>query len=192
MYPSAHYLLFVNYEDFFTEIKDLSDQEPTTPSWFFSGYDCDSLALENLTRFAESALAFFQTIPQAHLELRTKSVATKVWKSTLPMENVVTAFSFTPQEISDQLENQVPSVSKRISAMKRLAEKGWKLGVRLDPIIDCQDFDKRYDSLISEIFDQVPSDSIHSVSLGPFRLPSPFFKKDGKALPIRTFICRKL
>ena len=34
MYPSAHYLLFVNYEDFFTEIKDLSDQEPTTPSWF--------------------------------------------------------------------------------------------------------------------------------------------------------------
>ena len=93
------------------------------------------------------------------------------------MENVVTAFSFTPQEISDQLENQVPSVSKRISAMRRLAEKGWKLGVRLDPIIDCQDFDKRYDSLISEIFDQVPSDSIHSVSLGPFRLPSPFSKR---------------
>ena len=183
MYPSAHYLLFVNYEDFFTEIKDLSDQEPTTPSWFFSGYDCDSLALENLTRFAESALSFFQTIPQAHLEFRTKSVATQVLEKHTPLENVVTAFSFTPQEISDQLENQVPSVSKRISAMRRLAEKGWKLGVRLDPIIDCQDFDKRYDSLISEIFDQVPSDSIHSVSLGPFRLPSPFFKKMEKLYP---------
>ena len=43
------------------------------------------------------------------------------------MENVVTAFSFTPQEISDQLENQVPSVSKRISAMRRLAEKAGNL-----------------------------------------------------------------
>ena len=55
--------------------------------------------------------------------------------------------------------------------------------MRLDPIIDCNDFEKRYQSLISEIFAEIPKDSIHSVSLGPFRLPDPFFKRMEKLYP---------
>ena len=55
MYPSAHYLLFINFEDFFREIGVVTDQNPNDSSWFFSGYDCDSLALENLTGFVASA-----------------------------------------------------------------------------------------------------------------------------------------
>jgi len=96
---------------------------------------------------------------------------------------VVTAFSFTPQEISDALEKGVPSVKARLQAVRRLAKNGWKLGVRLDPIIDCLDFDQRYQSLISDIFSEVPEESIHSVSLGPFRLPEPFFKRMEKLYP---------
>lgn len=183
MYPSAHYLLFVNYEDFFEEIEKVAMQTPTEPSWFFSGYDCDSLALESLSGFAVSALSFFQDHPTAQLELRTKSVNTQVLEKHPPLSNVVTAFSFTPQEISDQLEQNVPSVSLRIKVMRSLAEKGWKLGIRLDPVIDCHQFTERYASLISQIFGEIPGDSVHSVSLGPFRLPHPFFKRMEKLYP---------
>ena len=183
MYPSAHYLLFVNYEDFFEEIAKIQKKNPDEQNWFFSGYDCDSLAMEKLTGFAQSALPFFQANPLAQLELRTKSVATQILEKTEALSNVVTAFSFTPQEISDALEKDVPSVSARIRAMKRIADRGWKLGVRLDPIIDCRDFENRYKSLISEIFAEIPKDSIHSVSLGPFRLPFPFFKRMEKLYP---------
>ena len=35
MYPSAHYLLFINYEDFFEEIKKVSAEKTNQPSWFF-------------------------------------------------------------------------------------------------------------------------------------------------------------
>ena len=115
--------------------------------------------------------------------MRTKSVATQILEETEALSNVVTAFSFTPQEISDALEKDVPSVSARIRAMKRIADRGWKLGVRLDPIIDCRDFENRYNSLIAEIFAEIPKDSIHSVSLGPFRLPFPFFKRMEKLYP---------
>ena len=183
MYPSAHYLLFINYEDFFEEIKKVSTEKTNQPSWFFSGYDCDSLALENLTGFANSALSFFKNQNQTYLELRTKSVATQILEKTEPLTNVVTAFSFTPQEISDILEKDVPTVSARIRSMKKLAERGWKLGIRLDPIIDCHNFKNRYQSLISEIFSNIQEDSIHSVSLGPFRLPDPFFKRMEKLYP---------
>ena len=67
--------------------------------------------------------------------------------------------------------------------MRSLAEKGWKLGIRLDPVIDCHQFTERYASLISQILGEIPSDAVHSVSLGPFRLPQPFFKRMEKLYP---------
>jgi spore photoproduct lyase len=192
MYPSAHYLLFVNYEDFFEEIKITTSERPNEPSWFFSGYDCDSLALESITGFAKSALSFFKDHSNAYLELRTKSVATQLLEKSMTLANVVTAFSFTPQEISDSIERGVPSVAARLSVMKKLALRGWLLGIRLDPIIDCVDFDKRYESLINKIFDAIPVSSIHSVSLGPFRLPEPFFKKMEKLYPAEALFAGDL
>ena len=182
MYPSAHYLLFVNYEDFAEEIVKTS-RKPGEDSWFFSGYDCDSLALESVTGFAKHFLPVFRNLPQTWLELRTKSVATQILIKTEVMQNVVVAFSFTPEEVSEQIEHGVPPVSSRIEAMKQLAEKGWTLGLRIDPLIDCNDFESRYRRLFQSIFDAVPSDSIHSVSLGTFRMPSGFFKKIEKQYP---------
>ena len=98
-------------------------ENPDEPSWFFSGYDCDSLALEKLTEFARTALPFFAKHSNAHLELRQKR-GHQILEKPSPRSNVVTAFSFTPQEISDALERGVPSVNARIQAMRRLAEKG--------------------------------------------------------------------
>ena len=67
--------------------------------------------------------------------------------------------------------------------MKKLAELGWKLGLRIDPLIHCHDFEHRYRKLFEEIFGTVPEESIHSVSLGAFRMPSGFFKKIEKLYP---------
>jgi len=73
MYQSANYVLFVNYEDFQDDIRQLCAKSPAEDLHFFSGYDCDSLALEPVTGFAEQFLPFFAEIPNAWLELRTKS-----------------------------------------------------------------------------------------------------------------------
>ena len=183
MYPSAHYVLFINYEDFLTDIKFKTAQHPEQPVWFFSGYDCDSLALDQISQFSPSFLPFFRAHSNAHLELRTKSVNIQPLLSSQPLENVITAFSFTPQEISDQLEKGVPSVSSRLKAMKKLTDSGWQVGLRIDPIIDCNDFTSRYQSLFSDIFSTLPVEMIHSVSLGAFRMPAPFFKKMEKLHP---------
>ena len=43
MYRSANHVLFVNYEDFLADMASLL--EPGRQTWFFSGYDGDSLAL---------------------------------------------------------------------------------------------------------------------------------------------------
>ena len=87
MYRSAHYVLFVNYEDFTTEIENVLNQHNKEKVWFYSGYDCDSLALDPVTNFSEFILNFFQQQQRAYLEFRTKSTQIRSLLKTDPMEN---------------------------------------------------------------------------------------------------------
>ena len=75
MYRSANYVLFVNYEDFEDEIVSIVRENSSRSPYFFSGYDSDSLALEDVSQFTEHFLPIFEKYEHATLELRTKSVA---------------------------------------------------------------------------------------------------------------------
>lgn len=171
MYRSANYLLFVNYEDFMDAIRATIQKHRGEDVYFFSGYDCDSLALENLTLFAERFLPFFATEPSGILELRTKSVCTKPFMSVDPIPNVVIAYSMSPAEIAAAHEHGAPTVQARIAAMRKLAQRGWKIGLRFDPVIYHPTFRETYVSLFQDIFDHLSDEAIHSVSFGPMRFP---------------------
>jgi spore photoproduct lyase len=176
MYRSANYVLFVNYEDFQIEINNIVEQNPDEKEiTFFSGYDCDSLALESVTRFVREFLPFFQKHKKAVLELRTKSINVDALLNHEVIPNCVVAYSFTPENISQKLEHGVPPIARRIQTMKKLVEKGWQLGIRLDPLIYHEGYQKYYSELIRDIFHAIPVESIHSVSTGPMRFPGKMF-----------------
>ncbi len=178
MYRSANYVVFVNFEDFQWEIEAKIRVARGTsgtaggaePLYFFSGYDCDSLALEPVTRFAATFVPFFARFPDAMLELRTKSTQIKSLLEVDAVPNVVAAWSFTPEEVAESTEHLTPSVDRRLRAMSRLAERGWRLGLRFDPLIYDRSYRERYRNLFAQVFATVPVGSLHSVSLGPFRL----------------------
>ena len=176
MYRSANYVLFVNYEDFQNEIKKIVEQNPDDEEiTFFSGYDCDSLALEAITGFVQEFLPFFQKHKRAVLELRTKSINVDELLNHEVIPNCVVAYSFTPENISQKLEHGVPPVTRRIQTMEKLAEKGWQVGIRLDPLIYHEGYQKNYSELIQNIFHTIPVENIHSVSTGPMRFPEKMF-----------------
>ena len=56
MYRSANYVLFVNYEEFYQQIKLICNSHADKSCHFFSGYDCDSLAMEPVTGFMQYLL----------------------------------------------------------------------------------------------------------------------------------------
>ena len=174
---SAHYLLFVNYEDFYNEIKKKIKENRLEKSYFFSGYDCDSLALNGITGFVEYFLPIFKKNKNAVLELRTKSTQIQKILKHKPIDNCIIAFSFTPENISKLIEHKVPTVKKRINVMKRLTNEGWKIGLRFDPIVPACNFAKIYDNLFKEIALNIPNESIHSISFGMMRFPKKMFKK---------------
>lgn len=182
MYQSAHYVHFVNFEDFeggIDELRAAADEDLC----FFSGYDCDSLAMESVTGFAEHFLPFFAERPDAWLELRTKSLNTRLLENREPLPNVIAAFTLTPDAIARELEKGAPSYAKRLNRVESLARQGWNMGLRLDPLIPWPRFAEHYRSMIREVFERVETERIHSVTLGPMRFPKAMYERIVKLYP---------
>jgi spore photoproduct lyase len=183
MYQSANYVLFVNYEDFQDEIRQICKDHPTEDIHFFSGYDCDSLALEPVTGFAEQFLPFFADIPNAWLELRTKSTQIRNLNNREPLPRCVVAFSLSPTEIAAKVEDKAPPLERRLAAIEKLQQQGWLIGLRFDPLIYQTGYQQQYQELFEQVFAMIDLKLLHSVSLGVFRLPESFYKKIHKLYP---------
>lgn len=190
MYPSANYVIFINYEDFAEDIAKTAAAHDK--SYYFSGYDCDSLAYEAKTDFLKTFLPFFAQHPQAILELRTKSTNIRELLKYPVLDNVVVAMSFTPHVISQAVEHGVPSVTKRIASLARVAEQGWAVGLRFDPLIYAENFPELYQGLIEQIFAEVPARAVHSVSLGPLRFPKNMYDKISAMYPDEPLFAYRL
>ena len=183
MHRSAHMVIFINYEDFYEAIDEQIEQTSTERPYFFSGYDCDSLALEGITDFTRDFLTFFAERPHATLELRTKSVRTYSLLDRDPLDNCVVAFSLTPSAIADVLEMGAPPVARRIEALGTLADRGWPIGLRFDPLLYHRDWREHYRDLFEAVFARLRTDRLHSVSLGQFRLPQTMYKRMQQLYP---------
>lgn len=182
MYSSANYVLFINYEEFMHDIKHIDDTA-NSPNYFFSGYDCDSLAYEPVSHFLKEFLPFFASLNNSVLELRTKSTNVKELLNHKSFKHCIVAFSFTPDEISQLVEHKVPSITKRLSAMKAVADHGWQIGLRFDPLIYHPEFETIYQKLIDDIFKSISNDCLHSISIGPLRFPDKMYQKIIKLHP---------
>mgnify|MGYP001399421665 CR=1 FL=1 len=183
MYSSANYVIFVNFEDFFNDIEQSIEANGAKDLTFFSGYDCDSLAFENITGFAESILPLFKSYPKVDLEFRTKSVQLEPLKSELPIANCIVAFSLMPEELAKRLDKKAPSIKRRVDAIEKLAAIGWPIGLRFDPLIYSKDWKQLYKGLLMDIMRRVPSESIHSISYGPLRYPKKMYQDITKLYP---------
>ena len=163
MYSSANYVLFVNYEDFYSQIETTISDNAKGRITFFSGYDCDSLAFEKISGFLKNTLPVFSGLERADLELRTKSVQLEPLLSMEPQQNCIVAFSLMPEELAKKLDNKAPSISRRIAALTRLAERGWPIGLRFDPLIYSYDWKEKYERLVGSLLEALPNESIHSI-----------------------------
>lgn len=208
LYRSAHHVFFVNFEDFETAIDqsiaacalssssapgcDIQGAKNSQRPVFFSGYDCDSLAYEGVTGFARHFLPVFQKRPEAILELRTKSIQIASLLAVEPLPNVVVAFSFTPEAMAAQHEHRAPAVARRIEAAAKLAQRGWSIGLRLDPLLYRPNFEEDYRQLIQDLLAKIPSSSIHSVSAGPLRFPKAMYQKIAHLYPEEALLAGPL
>ena len=176
MFSSANYVIFVNYEDFLDEISKMT-LKIKNKICFFSGYDCDSLALEKITFFLSFFLERFEKIKNAFLEVRTKSVKIDIFKKKLPIENVIIALSLNTENVINKFEIKTPSLEKRIDALRQLQKIGWNIGLRFDPFILIKEDINSYQDFFKNIFTKLNADKIHSVTIGRFKMPKNFVNR---------------
>ena len=186
MFNSANYVLFVNYEDFFINIRKVAEKNDDY-SCFFSGYDSDSLALENVSNFLKEFLKYFKQIKKGILEIRSKSINIKVLEKIKPSANIIPAFSLNPEFVIKEFEDKTPSLTKRLNAIIKLQNLGWSIGLRFDPLIYYHQ-KRKYEEFFNKVFQLIHKNKIHSVTLGKFRMPVTYLKKLSKIRPENYFI----
>ena len=191
MFNSANYVIFVNYEDFQEEILKI-DQSNNKIKYFFSGYDADSLAFDQITKFSINFIPFFNKLNNSYLELRTKSAQISNLLKFPPSDRIILASSFTPKAISNKIEYKVADFDQRLINLVKIAQYGYKIGIRLDPLIYCENFEDLYNDLIDHIFNLIPQSQIHSVSIGKLRFPIKMYDKIHKLYPKEPLLHYKL
>ncbi len=189
MYSSANYVLFVNFEDFEAALAD-KIAENDGGGVYYSGYDCDSLALEPVSNFCKKFVPLFVNYPHAELEIRTKSTQVRCLLEQDVVSNCVIAMSFTTSEAASRWEHKVPSVEKRIEALHKLQLAGWRVAIRFEPLILGSDGIAAYEALFDQLFSRLDVDKIHSVSSGLFRMPVDFHKRIVKLYPDEELFAR--
>ena len=196
MYQSAHMVLFVNYAEFAAAIDAcIARERATNPDdnpYFFSGYDCDSLAMEAVSGFAARFLEFFRKRSDAWLELRTKSVRLDPLQAVTPVPNCIVAFSLTPEAVARQYEAGAPPIAARLQAMQRLQQQGWNVGLRFDPLIVYEDCRDQYLRLFGQVFAALDARRLHSVSLGHFRLTRDHYRRLHQLYPEEPLLAHGL
>ena len=64
-----------------------------------------------------------------------------------------------------------------MSSIKKLVELGWKIGLRFDPFIVYEGWERDYKELFNKLFKLIPKNLMHSVTYGNLRYPTSHFKK---------------
>ncbi len=105
-------------------------------------------------------------------EFKTKSAEVKALLSVPQvLPNVVVSWSLNPRQVVETEEHCTPPLGKRLSALERIARKGYRVGIHFDPLILFPGWQEAYDDLVRLIRARVDPRQIAWWSLGALRFP---------------------
>ncbi|MCF6094178.1 hypothetical protein L1765_09400 [Microaerobacter geothermalis] len=173
MFPSSNIVIFVNIEDFFSDVEALLEKHPV---YLAISYDTDLLAFENIVSFTSKWINFAQNHFDLKIEVRTKSVNYSAVQHLPPSENVILAWTVSPDEVIKKYEPKTPSLNGRLQAIKKAMNDGWKVRLCFDPLLHIKNWRQHYKECIDRTFVMLPPDKIEDISIGVFRMSREYLK----------------
>lgn len=173
MYSSSNIVVFVNIEDIFREVEKLLKSHSV---YLCISYDTDILAFENIVGYGRKWIEFAKVHPNLKIELRTKSTNFNSIEDIRAIENVILAWTVSPDRVIKNYENRTPSLKERLETIKKAIDKGWKVRICFDPMLYIKDWKKIYKDLFEYTFNRVDVDKIYDVSIGVFRISKDYLK----------------
>jgi len=127
----------------------------------------DSLALDHVTGLTKILVPFFSEFSNGFLMLLTKSSNVDNLLDIEPNSHTVVSWSLNPQQIISRYELGTAGLDERINAAKQCQDHGYRIRIRIDPGILCEDWQNEYADLIRRTLTVIRPENI---TLGMLRL----------------------
>ena len=170
-------IINVNTDDMMNQMKNFADQS-YYPILFNAGEKTDSLALEALTELSTDLVPFIHTLPNAMMEMRTKTASVNNLEELDHKGKTIIAFSLSPQLIIDQIEEDTAiPFEQRLEAIVKCQQWGYPVSLKLDPVIPLEGWQDAYAGMITQIKENVKPHLLHHYAVGILQM-------DGKLMEI--------
>jgi spore photoproduct lyase len=156
-----------------------------------AGENYDSMILENKIPFCKHlSLALPDDIL---IEFRTKAIVPKAFIKEANKKNSLIAFSVNPEYIRKNYEINAPSLKSIINNINELLENGFKVALRIEPIILIKNYEKLYFEFINFLNENINLKALHSVDIALLRFTKKGLKnvKDIKEIYVNEWIYNK-
>lgn len=174
MYPSANIVIFVNLEDYFSEVEQILKKHPL---YLCISYDSDLLALDKITGYVKEWCDFAKKHESLKLELRTKCAGDMLSGQLFAVPGMIYALTLSPQVVIERFEHHTPSLKKRLAFANMLLEAGCNVRFCFDPMIYLPGWEVYYGQMIDEINEMIDIEKLVDVSVGTFRISQDYLKK---------------
>jgi spore photoproduct lyase len=175
MYSSGNIVIFVNIDDFFQATEE--KLQDLGRLYLCLSYDTDLLGMESWIGYSKLWIEFARSRPNLILELRTKSANAKALEGCKPIENLILAWTLSPEVVVTKFEKKTASLSARIRAMTAALDIGWKVRICIDPILDFPGWQDAYIQLVDTLQESKLLDRVEQISLGTFRMNKDYFAR---------------
>lgn len=162
--------VYTNTDKILQEIESVSQLNPERILRIGTGELTDSLALDPVTGLASLIIDRIQSLPNVLLELKTKTDHIG-HLAGLRTGRVILSWSVNPPELVKAEDHKAASLAKRLTAAKKAADLGFKIGWHFDPILRYEGWESDYRKLIKQLAQQAGTSQIAWISLGSFRFP---------------------
>ncbi len=180
---------FVNQTEMPDHIRGFLENPPEEPPHFFSlGELSDGLFLEPITHSVPKVWDVFRD-SRAKLEVRTKSHHVHGLENTLePHPNGVFTWTLSPEGLDQRHEMLTAPLEDRLTALKHMNRNGFRVAVRIDPILLEDNWFERYAGLVEKVDKYISLDDLTFLLLGVFRFPKGFDRTMERRFSNRNFL----
>jgi spore photoproduct lyase len=170
MMSCSYPVIFVNFNDLFLEIKKIL-KTTKKPIRFFANYHNDAFIYEEFSNMCNHLIPEFSKYKNALLELRTKSANYHFLKKLKPEKNILITYTINPEIIQKKYEKNTASFLKRLKALKEISAWGFKIGIRIEPVLKIDNFEKIYQDFFNTLEKNLKNTQIENIFYGPLKIP---------------------
>ena len=192
MHESANIVLYVNIEDFETEVRKVAKELAPDPVYLVSSYLSDLPAFEHFIPICEMWMNIVKDIPNLDLEIRTKSDGYRFLQNIGAQHNTVLTWSLSPSDIVRKYEHGTASLQTRILQASQAIRDNWRVRLCFDPILHYDNWQEDYTACVAQTFARCSPDKIEKVSYGMFRMGTTYLQNMRRVRPGASVLHRDI